>query len=85
MKQVWKFTIHPDDGVTEMPIGAEPLSVAFQGEDLVMWALVDIDAPTCGRHFIVRGTGHNIRLDNLVFIGTAFTGALVFHHVFEIN
>lgn len=82
MNQVWKFEVPMDDGVLEMPMCAEVLSVAFQGQKLMMWALVDIEVDTTKRYFIVRGTGHNIRLNNLHFIGTAFIDALVFH-VFE--
>ena len=83
MQQVHKYILGVGDDITQMPVGAQPLSVAFQGDQLVMWALVDVDAPMKGRQFIVRGTGHNIRLTNIGFIGTAFIDNLVFH-VFEI-
>jgi len=85
MKQVWKFEIHQDETPTEMPEGAEIISVGFQGQQLMLWALVDVDAQLIPRHIIIRGTGHNILYvtGNLVFIGTAPLGDLVFH-VFEI-
>jgi hypothetical protein len=82
MKQVWKFEINPNENPIEMPYGAEILSVGFQDDCLKLWALVDIDAAPKLRNILVRGNGHNIRLTNLLFIGTAFKDNLVFH-VFE--
>jgi hypothetical protein len=83
MKQVWKFKLYPgSQECTEMPEGAEILSVAFQGGDLCMWARVDPEAILVKRSFTVYGTGHDIEYDNLRFYGTVFTGSLVFH-VFE--
>lgn len=87
MKSVWKFQIPVDDHpVMNLPVGASILSVAFQGEDLVLWALVDPDADKEPRRLRVAGTGHAIEESDLRFIGTAVhtrTG-LVFH-VFEIT
>jgi hypothetical protein len=82
MKQVWKFKVDPNENPIQIPACAELLSVGFQGDDLFLWALVDIEANEKPRNIVVRGTGHNIRLDNLCFIGTAFKDSLVFH-VFE--
>jgi len=83
MHQVWKFEIPTDESPLEMPYCAQVLSVAFQSGKLMMWALVDIERNLIKRKFIVRGTGHNVRIDPLYFVGTAFTGELVFH-VFEL-
>lgn len=84
MKQVWKFEIYTDENPVQMPEGAEILSVSFQEQNLMMWALVDTEAKLVDRHIIARGTGHNIRADNISFIGTAFLDDMVFH-VFEID
>ncbi len=64
----------------EMPQAAQILSVAFQGDDLCIWALVD-SRQSSKRGFYVRGTGHpaNAMRDKR-FVGTAFHPAgLVFH------
>jgi len=82
MRQVWKFETSPNENPIQMPEGAEILSVGFQGSKLMLWALVDIEARLTDRIIIVRGTGHNIRSKNLLFIGTTFMDSLVFH-VFE--
>lgn len=85
MKQVWKYKINPADGRIEMPVGAKVLSVAFQGQDLCLWALVDPGVTIKKeRYFAVFGTGHDIYDDaGFQFLGTAFVDNLVFH-VFEI-
>ena len=83
MNQVWKYEIPVDDSGVSIPADSKILSVAFQGEKIFLWALVDIDKPDVKRQIITRGTGHNIALSNVEFIGTAFFKSLVFH-VFEI-
>jgi len=82
MKQLWKFEVDLSEKPIEMPAYAQILSVGFQGEKLMLWALVDVEVRLVPRKILVRGTGHNMRSDNLIFIGTAFKGSLVFH-VFE--
>ncbi len=89
---IWKFTIDATMGageaLLEMPVGATPLSAAFQvsrpsgGSDLMVWALVDPSAPKRGRRLRVFGTGQNIQPDEvqgLRFLSTAFTGPWVWH------
>lgn len=81
-RQVWKFEVERD---TRMPIGAEILCVAEQGDRLYLWALVDPDAETEARAFVAYGTGHHIsNPERLRFVGTALlcAGNLVLH-VFE--
>jgi hypothetical protein len=84
MRTIWKFTLLPDGGPVEMPIGATVLSTAFQGDDLRLWAIVNEDAEGREkRRFAVHGTGHTLPDDPGAFIGTALhPGGLVFH-VFE--
>tara|TARA_R110000851_G_scaffold292052_1_gene446457 strand:- start:49 stop:306 length:258 start_codon:yes stop_codon:yes gene_type:complete len=82
MQQVWKYEVPPNESAIEMPIFAEILSAQFQGDKVYVWALVDIDKALTQRKIFVRGTGHNIRSENLLFIQTIFYGAMVFH-VFE--
>lgn len=87
MRSIWKFKVDPEKPV-EMPAGARLLSVAFQGDDLCVWAEVDPDAPKVQRRFTVVGTGHDLPSAPGEFVGTAHTdgiagifgfGALVFH------
>lgn len=82
MRQVWKFDVDPNENPTQMPEGAEIISAGFQSGGLQIWALVDVGARLVPRKLIVRGTGHNIRSTDLVFIQTVFMDSLVFH-VFE--
>lgn len=84
MRRVYKYVINPlVDGVVNLPEDAEVLHTAFQGDALCLWAMVDTEAKPIARKFRVFGTGHDIPLDeDIVYIGTAFTGYFVFH-IFE--
>lgn len=92
MKRVYKYTLARtasnlrDDVVLELPKGAQPLRVDMQDHAIVMWALVDPDAPITRRHFRIAGTGHPIEDEGMTYIGTFFmlNGSLVFH-VFEFS
>jgi hypothetical protein len=83
MKAVWKFVIHPY-AMNMMPVGAKPLSVHAQGDDLFLWALVDTEAELEDREFVIVGTGHELPDHAGEFLGTALLadGRLVLH-VFE--
>lgn len=95
-RAVWKYPMGEwTTGMfsTEMPVGAEVLSLEWQHDDLCMWALVNPDAPKEQRHFVVVGTGHEYTSPN--HQGAALTregyvgmfqyagGDLIFH-VFEV-
>lgn len=89
MKRVWKFPLQAtDEQEVFLPQGAELLSVAFQGDNLCMWALIndDPDVPRHRRVIDIAGTGHPLEDGSIrhAFVGTAFhpTMSLVFH-VFE--
>ena len=81
---VWKYDIPFDaEFGLRMPKGARPLHVDLQGQLPRLWALIpDTEAETEIRLFIHAGTGHKLPNYRLHFIGTYFTGGLVFH-VFE--
>ncbi len=85
MKSVWKYSLFMDR-ITELelPVGATVLHVAEQGEGPQMWVLLDNnpEAPKEPRHFIVRGTGHNVDED-LTWVGTWQSPPFVWH-LFEI-
>lgn len=71
----------------KLPVGAKILKIAFQGNALMLWAIVDADAyeNEC-RYFRVVGTGGFIGEDIKTgkFIDTAFHGQYVWH-VFEVG
>lgn len=65
-----------------MPLGAKPLCVQLQGDQLCMWALVDPREPPAQRTVRIAGTGH--RRDDISaedYLGTyqLMGGSLVFH------
>ena len=80
---VWKFPVPMENGLVRAPKYAKPLSVGFQGKDLMVWMLVDPDMVEFEYRFAVFGTGHAIIRggESLTFVGTAHlhTLGLVFH------
>jgi len=71
----------------DLPVGAEPLSFHLQNGQPCLWAMVDPDAPTAPRIFLVAGTGGPICQDplSLLFVGSVLMhdDALVWH-LFEV-
>lgn len=59
MRVVWKFPLHPGPNTLQLPKGAIVLSVAAQGQDVVLWAYVDPDpdVPKETRTFVAFATG----------------------------
>lgn len=85
---IYKYPLPMVGNVLELPVGAQLLDVAFQGENLFVWARVHADphAITSKRRFLVMPTGMEIPSDDeLNYIGTAHhaSGRLVFH-IFEV-
>jgi hypothetical protein len=83
MRSIWKFKLRPYADVM-MPIGAKPLSVHGQSDEICLWAEVNTEANHEARRFVIVGTGHQIPQDAGAFIGSALLddGRYVFH-VFE--
>jgi len=89
--QVWKYPLREAPGIPlwiKMPDGAEILHGEMQGDDLCLWALVDLSCAEKARCFIIVGTGHEFALApdmHAAHCATVLTsgGALVWH-VFEI-
>lgn len=90
MKQIWKFKIDPPEFVVsavKMPQGAKVLSVGNQGEQIMLWALVDAEAMQEERLFRVIGTGWDIEpdFDATKFVGTvSLLGGKLIFHIFEL-
>ena len=79
-RTIHKFKIEPNQ-VARLRKGAKVLSVGAQGDDLFIWAEVDLDQ----KEFIdypvrVFGTGFSME-DHFSgkFLGTVFQGSLVWH------
>ena len=89
MITVFKYTIPADDTIAVLPREADILTVAFQGDDLCVWAKVDTSIEEMeARTFKVFGTGSPIPQDNepmYNFIGTAFMNNGLVFHVFELE
>jgi hypothetical protein len=90
-QRIWKYTLLAQDVSTiKMPDGARILSTQNQGDDICVWAMVDVSDEGCtmvDRTFKVYGTGQPIdNGDSLTFLGTVMmcSQTLVFH-VFEVR
>ncbi len=82
MITVHKFILEPANRQpVKMNRGAKLLHVHFQRGELCLWAQVDTLKPLEDFSIHVYGTGHELRDDDLVYIGTAHHPdmPLVFH------
>ena len=89
MITVYKYVVPVprfDACAIDLPRYAEPIHVAAQGDEIMLWARVDTEQPTEEHRFCVVGTGHRMSPAGISgrYLGTAHLngGALVFH-VFE--
>jgi hypothetical protein len=79
MLTIYKYQFEiKDDIVIEMPEISDILSIQVQDGMPTMWARVDTNSKTFRRHFIVLGTGHEVRL-TLPYRGTIQLDGLVWH------
>jgi hypothetical protein len=79
---IWKFPLRAWSIFLDMPKGAQILSAGAQGDDVVVWAECDPDAPKVSRMVAAAPTGHPLppAYDGADFIGTAqMADGLVFH------
>lgn len=71
-----------DRALVAMPEGAKALHVAFQGEHLCLWALINPSKKLTKRYFRIVGTGHDAPAES--YIGTAIMeGGQLVLHVFD--
>ena len=83
--KIFKWTLRIDGWQEiEMPIGSQILSMQIQNENPQLWVLADENNATEKRSFITCGTGQEIPVDVVDYIGSyqIKNGSLVFH-VFE--
>lgn len=93
MHKVFKYQLNflQDVDNLMLPEEADVLRVGFDGAGkMCLWALVDPDADTEKRTFIIRGTGHDLDVENqqVVYLGsiedTRHPGAWFIWHIFEV-
>lgn len=87
MQTIYKYPlkVYEKYNSIQMPKGAKVLSAAFQGREIMLWALVDTDNAGETRYFKVFATGEDSGAYDekmLMFIDTIFIDQFVFH-VFE--
>ena len=86
MVTVFKYAIDPYNSETQLPVGAEILSVAFQHANFCLWAKIHTKAKTESRYFEIFGTGEEIpsTMDtDYKFVGTAHSDNGLVFHAFE--
>ena len=80
--KVYKYPFtHEATPTIELPLGYKILHFAYQHDSPTVWALVNPDNDVENVNFRLFGTGYDIDYSPsaLEFIGTAMTGAFVFH------
>ena len=82
MRTVHKFQLGPGNNFIKVQHAAKPLHVAFQGQALCLWLLVETGAPKSERAFVVAATGEQLERGR-AYVGTAHNDGLVWH-VFEV-
>lgn len=80
MNRIFKYQVPLQDSVSvPMPEGARILSAAgTESDTLMVWAIVDTDAPLEDRTLLIRGTGHPLGTVG-DFIATIQDGTFVWH------
>lgn len=84
-KTIWKYSLDITDiQIVDMPEGAKPLTVQIQNGSVVMWCMVDLEAPIVKREIVVAGTGNGIServISKMSYVGSVqiMNGRLVFH------
>ena len=84
MQTIWKFPLPISEPLrVAMPAGATLLTVQMQGEQIVVWGLVDPEAPRIERRFYLVGTGHAVPPGKPIYLGSVqpFSGLVL--HIFD--
>ncbi len=85
MKVIWKYgPIHFGLQQISIPKTAEILSAQMQGEQVVIWALVDNNNTELRECFILLvGTGHEFDICGFKFLNTVQNHEFVWHIFYE--
>ena len=72
MRTVWKVKLPKAENVVHVPLDARPLEIGYQFGMLVLWLLVDSEAPLESRCFHVVETGEEIKIpeQEMRYVGT---------------
>jgi hypothetical protein len=78
---IWKFELTVGNNKIEMPEDCCTLSVACQGTQLFVWAIVVPSRQRTKRRFFVAMTGQTCNNNDLNgrFLGSAYCDGFVFH------
>jgi hypothetical protein len=66
----------------QLPIGARPLYVAFEGSQLTLWALVSLDASKCDTDVFIYATNDVFEYRAMQYIGSVRVTTEKLYHVF---
>ena len=84
MLTIFKYPFEiTDEFSLAMPQSSQILSVQYQDDQPVFWAIVDTEAPVVIKYFCIFGTGHLMPVESqLEYKGTIQNNSLVWH-IFE--
>jgi hypothetical protein len=86
-QQVWKYPLALNrQQMLALPAGSQILSIQYQGDELVLWALVDAGGGNRmeRRNISIFGTGSLIEDHSMVHLATVqMPGAQLAWHIFE--
>jgi hypothetical protein len=84
-RRIWKFPLRlVDEQHIEIPMKPEFLSVQYQGNQLVLWAMVEPENAKRLHRILILGTGNPMPDDFGYYIGTVQQpGVPLVWHVFE--
>lgn len=82
-KVIWKYQLRSGANEVEMPASAKILTAQMQGEQLVLWALVNPKREKVGRFIFVYGTGEPLPVEPGEYVASVQThgGAFIWHVV----
>ena len=84
--RIWKYPLSRIAMTTaEMPVHSQVLIAQIQGDQLVIWALVDPKQPLEKRYFFATFTGEEIKGAILGYYGTAQDLDGLAYHIVEIQ
>lgn len=84
MKTIWKYILNPKNNIIEMPEGSTILCADSQLDEVCIWVEVNPKNKLVERELLVVGTGHEIKNNNVKYIGTAkIMQETIILHVFE--
>jgi len=80
MKTIYKYALDFDSVQDlELPTGAQILDVNEQDGRIMIWAMVEPDAPLQVIKIWIQGTGQPFNPDAKRYLGTVHPGAFVWH------